>query len=101
MQFITFTYLYYVVERQTFPPSTFDMLNIKSFYCKNFPSDSLGLEINPAASFDGLYKVLLNRGDVYEYVGVSDSLVRERLFSELSDLSGKSYSEIYNMWLNA
>jgi hypothetical protein len=75
------------------------MLNIKSFYCENFPSDELGLEINPAASFAGLPAAI--KGDiVYEYLGVFDSVVRERVFEKLASLMGLTYNEVYEMWLN-
>jgi hypothetical protein len=60
------------------------MKNIKKFYTENFSSDESGLEINENATFQGLFQVLDNYDDVYEYIGVCDSLVRERVFWELS-----------------
>jgi hypothetical protein len=39
--------------------------------------------------------------DVYDLIGVSDSIVRERIFSALSELYAKGdYGEIYNLWLH-
>lgn len=75
-------------------------MNIKKFYCENFPSDELGAEINPQANFESLWLVI--RGDIfYEYIGVSDSVVRERIFERLSELTGHDYDYIYQEWLNA
>jgi hypothetical protein len=65
-----------------------------------FPSDDLGLEINPKANFESLWLAI--RGDmVYEYIGVSDSVIRERLFEKFSQLTGHNYDYIYQEWLNA
>lgn len=72
------------------------MNNIKLYYIRTFPSDELGLEINPQATFLGL---IGNIKDVYEYIGVADSIVRERLFERIAEIMECSYDEIYNLWL--
>lgn len=74
---------------------------IKDFYIENYPMDELGIEINEKSTFNGLYKVLDNQGDVYHYIGVSDSLVRERVFEKLADMMGVKYDEIYQKWLDS
>ena len=38
--------------------------------------------------------------DVYDILGVGDSLVRERVFKHLSELTLLPYDVFYNMWLN-
>lgn len=73
--------------------------SIKSFYVNTYPTDELGQEINDEASFEGLNKVLDCNIDVYEYLGVGDSLVRERVFAKLAELMGVSYNVIYDKWL--
>lgn len=70
--------------------------NVKEWYTDKFPSDELGNELNSEATFDGLNDNLPN---VYEYLGVADSLVRERVFIELSIRLKVDYSVIYNGWL--
>ena len=74
------------------------MKTILEYYTSNFPTDELGLEINPEATFEGLFRILDNYGDVYEYIGVHDSLVRERVFDKLADVMGVDYEYIYNQW---
>jgi hypothetical protein len=74
---------------------------IKDFYIDKYPMDELGVEINEKSTFNGLYKVLDNKGDVYHYIGVSDSLVRERVFEKLADTMGVEYDEIYQKWLDS
>jgi len=74
-------------------------MNIREYYLTNFPSDELGNEINPQATFGGLAETLNNRTDVYEYIGVSDSLIRERLFWQLSILHNTECEVIYDLWM--
>ena len=76
-------------------------MKIREFYLEAFPTDELGIEINPKATFDGLFRVLDNYGDVYEYIGVGDSLIRERVFEKLSEIMGVTYDEVYSQWLMA
>ena len=75
--------------------------SLRKFYVSKFPSDELGREINPKATFLGLFDVLDNYGDVYEYLGVHDSLVRARCFEELARVSQMRYDEIYDQWMLA
>ena len=76
-------------------------MNIREYYLATFPTDELGTEINPHATFEVLLHVLNNYEDVYEYIGVSDSLVRERCFQRLSELTNTDYEDIYYLWLIA
>jgi hypothetical protein len=76
-------------------------MNIREYYLTNFPTDELGAEINSEATFDGLVRVLNNYEDVYEYIGVSDSLIRERVFWNLSEITTTEYSVIYDLWLES
>jgi hypothetical protein len=74
-------------------------MNIREYYVEAFPTDELGDEINPSATFEVLIDVLNNYGDVYQYIGVSDSIVRERCFEKLSELTNTEYDVIYDLWL--
>lgn len=77
------------------------METIREYYRGKFPTDTLGLEINSNATFKGLFETLDNYGDVYEYIGVSDSLVRERLFERLAGIMDVEYKYIYDQYLKA
>ena len=74
-------------------------MNIKQFYIENYPTDELGVEIKENVTFTGLLDVLHNTGDVYDYIGVCDSIVRERLFEKLSEILETSYDYVYELWL--
>lgn len=75
-------------------------MTIKNFYCENYPSDELGKEINENAHFTGLLYCLYNNRDVYNFIGVFDSIVRERVFEKLAKMLRVDYNEIYSLWLN-
>ena len=74
-------------------------MTIREFYVKNYPTDDLGAGINPTATFPGLLNQLIVSGDVYAYLYVSDSIVRERLFERLAEELEVSYEYVYNLWL--
>ena len=76
-------------------------MNIREFYVNNYPTDDMGKGINPTATFDGLWNVLKTYGDVYEYLYVYDSIIRERLFEKLSIDKDVDYDVIYNQWLKS
>jgi len=75
-------------------------MTIKEFYLNEYPTDELGIELDSKATFAGLVTQLFGDMDVYKYIGVYDSLVRERLFSELAKQLNTSYDYVYNLWLN-
>ena len=74
-------------------------MTIKQFYLENYPTDDMGNDIKDDVTFAGLVTQLFGEGDVYDYLGVYDSLIRERLFSELAKQLKTSYDYVYNLWL--
>ena len=74
-------------------------MTIKQFYLENYPTDDMGNDIKDDVTFAGFVTELFGDGDVYDYIGVYDSLVRERLFSELAKQLKTSYDYVYNLWL--
>lgn len=73
---------------------------VKKFYIKKYPSDELGLEIRDHITFEDVYNKIKEGGgeEIYDFIGVWDSLVRERIFGELSDRLGVDYDTIYDLW---
>ena len=88
----TILYIYYVIKNER-------NMKIREFYLENYPTDELGLELNETPTFAGLLNQLIVDGDIYQYIGVSDSLVRERLFERLAEELGTTYDYVYNLWL--
>lgn len=75
------------------------MNTIKEYYVENFPTDELGLELSETPTFPGLLNQLIVGGDVYRYIGVGDSVIRERLFEKLAETLNVSYDYVYKLWL--
>ena len=74
-------------------------MTIREFYVKNYPSDELGVELNETPTFAGLLNQLIVGGDVYRYIGVGDSIVRERLFERLAEELNVKYDYVYDLWI--
>jgi hypothetical protein len=75
-------------------------MTIKQFYLENYPTDELGVELKDDTTFTGLLNELFTKNDIYGYIGVGDSIIRERLFMELSEILKCSYDYVYDLWLN-
>ena len=74
-------------------------MKIREFYLEAYPSDDMGNDINPNATFAGLLNQLIVSGDVYAYLYVYDSIIRERLFEKLAEELEVSYEYVYKLWL--
>ena len=74
-------------------------MKIREFYLEAYPTDDLGIGINPTATFAGLLNQLIVGGDVYNYLYVYDSIMRERLFEKLAEELEVSYEYVYKLWL--
>ena len=68
---------------------------LKNFYQAYYPSDEMGEEIRFESTFEGLLENIQN---CYHYIGVFDSIVRERLFDQLAKNKGVDYDSIYNLY---
>ena len=75
------------------------MITIREFYLENYPTDELGVSLNVTPTFAGLLNQLIVGGDVYRYIGVSDSVIRERLFERLAEELEVSYDYVYDLWI--
>lgn len=74
-------------------------MRISHFYLKEYPDDTyIQSDFNQDATMLGLMLVLDAGKDVYTYIGIYDSVVRERCFGKLAELLGLSYIEVYNKW---
>lgn len=74
---------------------TWEQENIRDWYTSAYPNDEAGLDIHPNATFKDLREEV-NRPNpisVYGMLG-EDSVVRERTFTRLAELSGSSYLRV-------
>jgi len=74
-------------------------MKLKTFYLEQYPTDDLGIEIDANATFEGLFETLDKHSDVYEYIGLGDSLIRQRIFEKLAEIYGLTYDDVYTNWI--
>jgi hypothetical protein len=74
---------------------------IKKWYLRSYPTDEMGEELNDTVTFKDLWDSLNAKKNVYEIMGVGDSLIRERLFEYLSLIYNVDYDVVYNKWLES
>lgn len=72
---------------------------VKEWYIKEYSTDDLGREINEEITFYDIFYALDRYNDIYEVLGVEDSLLRERVFRKLADIMKVEYNYIYEQWL--
>ena len=73
---------------------------VRWWYQETYPDDCIYYDMNPEATWENLWECLKNGGDVYDWLGVGDSVVRERCFAELARRLGVDYSVVYDEWMN-
>jgi len=74
---------------------------IKNWYMKNYRTDTLGKNLDADSTFEDVWTALNNGTDVYSVFGVGDSLIRERIFTELAKIYNVDYDYIYQKWLDS
>ena len=72
--------------------------NIREWYIKVFPTDELCPKIKDI-TFSDLVESMNHGEDVYETLGVGDSIVRERVFDRIAATLEVDYDVIYYKWL--
>lgn len=76
-------------------------LKIKDWYKGEYPTDKLGDDIKENITFYDIFDALDNYQDIYEIMGVDDSIIRERVFEKLAELMEVDYDYIYEQWLKS
>lgn len=72
---------------------------VKEWYRETYPTDDLGKEINNEVTFENVFVGLDNYQDIYDIIGVGDSVIRERVFKKLAEIMNVDYDYIYQQWL--
>lgn len=85
-------------------PEDFDPtldLRVKPKFKERFPEEGSFIDQIPEdLTFRKVMDALNNEEDIYDVIGVNDSVVREEIFILLSDLLDIEYDEIYQLWLH-
>lgn len=72
---------------------------VKDWYCATYPSDDMGEEIDDSITFEDVFDCLDSHSDIYDCLGVYDSIVRERVFEKLAEIMDVEYDYIYDQWM--
>ncbi len=75
--------------------------NVREWYQSAFPTDEFGEQLDGGLTFEDVLAALSKGDNIYDVLGVYDSVVRERLFWYLAEIQDKSYEEIYDAWVPA
>ena len=73
--------------------------SVKTWYCSEYKTDTLGLQLNPDVTFRDVALALDYRKDFYSIIGVGDSVIRQRVFKELTERMDTDYNVVYDSWL--
>lgn len=71
---------------------------VKDWYLSEYPNDEIGNEINPKITFNDIREIIDSHKNIYKFLGVTDSLVRQRIFSELAKDLNVNYEVVYDAW---
>lgn len=74
--------------------------SVREWYMATYPDDQLGMKLDVNITFDKALGAVSTGNDFYTALGVDDSLVRERVFEEMSRRYGFTYDEVYDSWLH-
>ena len=73
--------------------------DMKKYYHKKFPTDSIWKEMRDDITLADAFKYFVDGEDIYAIMDCADSLVRERMFEIFCEMTGLEYDEIYYHWL--
>ena len=73
--------------------------DISQWYIATYPNDEMGQDLKEGISFKDLLDALTASQEVYTFLGCADSIIRERVFTELSLRMGVGYEDVYKLWL--
>lgn len=72
---------------------------VREWYLAAYPDDDAGSGIWSGLTFDDAMRAVPRGGGFYDELGVADSLVRERVFSELARVYDINYCDVHDAWL--
>lgn len=73
--------------------------HVRTWYKDHYPNDPKGDDLEGQLSWAVMLERMRNKENLYSIIGVSDSVVRERLFSHLAELMLVPYEVICRIWL--
>lgn len=82
--------------------AAFRRSKVKKWYMNAFPTDDYAEEcMDPTLTFGKLIDSINEGLDIYDVLGVGDSLIRERVLSGIATALRLPYDKVYDAWLAA
>lgn len=82
----------------------FLQVHVRDWYMLNYPDDELAKEMRPETTFKDIVTALIKNENVYNVLSDTirgeDTVVRERVFTELADKLHIDYDVVYDAWLH-
>lgn len=75
-------------------------VSLRDWYSVTFPDDEYGMKLNQITLYDVWHTLTTGRFSYKTLGKYADTLIRERVFSEIATQLGVKYSTIYDMWIN-
>lgn len=72
---------------------------VREWYIEKYPSDNLGNEIYDELTWANILEDMRVGENIYDILGVRDSVVRERVFEKLSEMMEVPYDVLYYLWV--
>ena len=72
---------------------------IKTWYLTTYSDDKQGVNIKWDITFEQAAYCLVSKEDFYEFIGIADTIIRERIFEKIAELYEIDYLVVYNQWL--
>lgn len=70
---------------------------INVWYSYHYPNDTEALKNINAVTFGDVLKAIVTKENVYDVIGLADSIVRDSIFSEICNLLGWEYETLTNL----
>lgn len=71
---------------------------LNEHYHKLYPTDTMWEDIDDCTLEDAFDRFLSGE-DIYDVIGTSDSIIRERVFTMFSVITGIDYNVLYDHWM--
>ncbi len=73
--------------------------SVREYCITEYGNDELCFDIDDMITFSDVLDALNHGEDIYEVIGVGDSMIREYVFAGLADLLNLDYDVIYKLWI--
>lgn len=76
--------------------------NVKETYLAKWPDDDTAKKyLRSDLTFLDVFRYMAFGQDFYDLIGIADSLIRERIFTEMAVRGCGNFVQLHNFWINS